>query len=429
MEKRQQALCLTDLPEEIRLDIIVRSGACPGLLTSCKLFKESYDIIIRKYPDKLADVLIARRMCHGSPRAFVGDDSGMMDRLMVKILMISVQREDYIHKFIQRILAHLFDENWTANEDDLHLVYYQLMKWMLRHKLYDMATKFFEDKTIHKRTRLIASKSYESGLSVQLSQTWSVMLYAGIEDNDWDICNYVVSKWHEEFSRYRPRSIFLFSAASGASARIMTSLMKNVSFPAEELYVAAVYAIEKNLLENVKILIQNGMDVHYGNNMKIIAWAAHYGRLEIIKMLIKLGADFRCDNYKPLKVAASLDQNGDVVRLLIEYDKNFGIDRQHAEEKAFIIAVNKGNLSNAEALLTRVNVHAGQDQALMLAVRRGDYNMVKLLAAHGADVAARDRAALEMAKKGGHTKISRYLNSIADDACTSASSTRKRNNL
>ena len=56
-----------------------------------------------------------------------------------------------------------------------------------------------------------------------------------------------------------------------------------------------VEAVGSGDLAKVKSLVENGTDVHYGNE-SALRYAGSYGQLEVVKYLVSKGADIHADN-------------------------------------------------------------------------------------------------------------------------------------
>ena len=67
----------------------------------------------------------------------------------------------------------------------------------------------------------------------------------------------------------------------------------------------------------VKLLIENGAKIHANNN-EALRWAVHEGHYDVIKLLLENGADVRAKNNEALRFA-SVKGYADVVELLKKY--------------------------------------------------------------------------------------------------------------
>ncbi|QQS40397.1 MAG: ankyrin repeat domain-containing protein [Acidobacteriota bacterium] len=158
--------------------------------------------------------------------------------------------------------------------------------------------------------------------------------------------------------------------------------------------------------------------------------AAEEGSTDEIEKLLGAGADVNCKldgDGSPL-IGASRNGHTDAVTLLLDRgaDVNMAVE---GDGSPLIAAAREGHVKIVELLLNRganVDLYVPDDEnALISASGSGKLGVVKLLVARGADINARFevklsnntgetewRTALGMARKGGHSDVVAYLESI-----------------
>jgi ankyrin repeat protein len=137
-------------------------------------------------------------------------------------------------------------------------------------------------------------------------------------------------------------------------------------------------------------------------------YASKNGHTDIVKLLIENGADIHAiDDYA--LIYASENGHTDIVNLLIEN----GADIHAKDDYALIWASKKGYIEIVKLLIENgANIHAKDDYALRWASENGHTDIVKLLIKSGADIHAKDDYALIWASANGHTDIAKLLKSI-----------------
>ena len=196
------------------------------------------------------------------------------------------------------------------------------------------------------------------------------------------------------------------------------------------LDVALFKAAERNSLEKVKPLIDQGANVNVvlqGDGTPLIA-AAREGHVEMVRLLLDSGAkpDLGVSgDGTPLQNAAQKGQR-EVVMLLLDRgaDINTGIE---GDGNPLIMASGAGHMGVVSLLLERgADIHKvinGDENAIIKAAEQGQLEMIKFLVSKGADINSRVkvdfgnggkrmeeiRTPLSQARKNGHTAVVEYL--------------------
>ena len=158
---------------------------------------------------------------------------------------------------------------------------------------------------------------------------------------------------------------------------------------------------DNRIIEIIKILIENGADIHAEEDQSFIN-ACEYCNIEIIKLLIQYGANIHAQNDKALINACYYDDI-ETVKLLIENGANI-----HAQEdQAFINACyNNENIEIVKLLIEKgANIHAQENDALIKACSNSNIEIIKLLIENDANIHAREDRALINSCSGFNKKI------------------------
>ena len=139
-------------------------------------------------------------------------------------------------------------------------------------------------------------------------------------------------------------------------------------------------AIKNNNLESVKFLLEQGANLHAGDDYAL-KLAAINGYLELVKYLLEQGANLHAENDDALRSAA-VSGHLEVVKYLLEQGANL-----HAvNDDALQLAAHNGHLKVVKHLLEQgANLHVVNNWALRWAAHKGHLNVVKCLLEHGAD--------------------------------------------
>ena len=154
----------------------------------------------------------------------------------------------------------------------------------------------------------------------------------------------------------------------------------------------------------VKILIDNGADVHMQDNYPI-RFASDNGHYDIVKLLIENGADVSSKNNYAIRLAS---RNGhyDIVELLIEN----GADVTDNDNYSIIDASKNGHYDIVELLIENgADVTANDNYPIKIASENGYYDIVKLLIDNGADVQTQNNYPIRIASENGHYDIIKLL--------------------
>jgi len=196
------------------------------------------------------------------------------------------------------------------------------------------------------------------------------------------------------------------------------------------LDVALFKAAERNALEKVRPLIEQGANVNAvlsGDGTPLIA-AAREGHIEMARLLLDSGAKPSLGlsgDGNPLQNAAQAGHR-DVVELLLDRgaDIDAGIE---GDGNALIMASGAGHVEIVTLLLDRgADIHkvvAGDENPIIKACEQGQLEVVKLLVARGADINSHVRVEygngakrieeirtpLSQARKGNHAAVVEYL--------------------
>jgi ankyrin repeat protein len=163
-------------------------------------------------------------------------------------------------------------------------------------------------------------------------------------------------------------------------------------------------AFSRGHVEIVKLLLENGADVHADNDYAL-QWASRNGYVEVVKILLENGADIHADNDLALRWASSRGYV-EVVKLLLEN----GADPHAEDDEALRRASSYGHVEVVKILLENgADVHADNDYALREASSRGYVEVVKILLENGANIHADDDYALRRASSYGHVEVVKLL--------------------
>lgn len=160
--------------------------------------------------------------------------------------------------------------------------------------------------------------------------------------------------------------------------------------------ISLIYAASEGDLEEVKILIEKGININGQDDegsTALIA-AALAGHTEIINFLISKGADINiADNYGHTALTMVVEEgNYEMANLLI----NLGADTIKGPEGTTVLMdTNAENKDLAECIINNTNInYQTSDEglsALMSAVKKGEEAKVKLLIEHKADLELKDK--------------------------------------
>jgi ankyrin repeat protein/beta-lactamase regulating signal transducer with metallopeptidase domain len=195
---------------------------------------------------------------------------------------------------------------------------------------------------------------------------------------------------------------------------------------------ALVEAAQKGRIDEVTELLDDGVDVNAvvrGDGTALLV-AARHGHRDLVRLLLDRGADPNVGvdgDGNALTMAASRGHR-DIVTMLLDRgaDVNAGVE---GDGNALIMAARHGQTDIVTFLLDRGaiidEVVPGDENALISASGAGYLDVVRLLVSRGANVNARVwaergwperqgewRTPLNMARRGGHTPVVRYLQSV-----------------
>jgi beta-lactamase regulating signal transducer with metallopeptidase domain/ankyrin repeat protein len=198
------------------------------------------------------------------------------------------------------------------------------------------------------------------------------------------------------------------------------------------LNVALLEAAQKGEIDEVAELLNDGVDVNAvirGDGTALLM-AARHGHRDLVRLLLDRGADVNIGvrgDGTALIMAARYGHR-DIVTMLLDRgaEVNAGIP---GDGNALIMAANHGHLGIVTLLLDRgaliEEIVPGDENALIGASGAGELEVVQLLVRRGANVHARVwaeqgwpdrqgewRTPLNMARRGGHTAVVRYLQSV-----------------
>ena len=183
--------------------------------------------------------------------------------------------------------------------------------------------------------------------------------------------------------------------------------------------VALKICAELGILELVKYLVEEGVDIH-ANDEDALWSSVSEGHLEVIKYLVAKGADVHHDNETPLRCAAHFG-NLDVVKYLVE-EHNANIHAKY--DSALRKSAKRGHLSVVKYLVEHdANIHAKYDYALRKSAENGHLSVVKYLLSVSADIHALDDYALRLSALDGRLNVVKFLVSqganihALDDEC------------
>jgi beta-lactamase regulating signal transducer with metallopeptidase domain/ankyrin repeat protein len=195
---------------------------------------------------------------------------------------------------------------------------------------------------------------------------------------------------------------------------------------------ALLIAAREGDRELVRLLLDRGADVNLGvsGDGNPLIMAAREGYLEIVRMLVASGADVNAGVRGDGNALIMAAREGylDIVRTLLDSgaDVNAAV---RGDGNALIMAAREGYVDIVTLLLDRgagiEEVVPGDENALISGSASGYLDVVRLLVSRGADVNARVwaevgwpvqrgewRTPLSMARRGGHSAVVRYLQSV-----------------
>ena len=159
-------------------------------------------------------------------------------------------------------------------------------------------------------------------------------------------------------------------------------------------------------LDTVKYLISKGAKVR---NADLLS-ALRKEDLDLVKLLVENGADIHFDNDQVFVMAASYDHL-DIVKYLLSK----GINIHTRNDTALIMASYHGHLEMVKLLVENgADIHAGNDAALIYTVQNNRPAIVKYLVEQGADIHADDNKLLLTAKINNFTEIHDFLLSVTN---------------
>jgi ankyrin repeat protein/beta-lactamase regulating signal transducer with metallopeptidase domain len=198
------------------------------------------------------------------------------------------------------------------------------------------------------------------------------------------------------------------------------------------LNVAIVEAAEKGDIDEVTELLSDGADVNAvvpGDGTPLLV-AARRGHRTLVRLLLDRGADANIgvDGDGNALIMAASEGHLDIVTLLIDRGADVNAAVQ-GDGNALIEAASQGHLDIVTLLLDRgalIDAEVpGDENALIGASGSGYLDVVRLLVGRGANVNARIwaeqgwpdrrgewRTPLNMARRGRHTSVVRYLQSV-----------------
>ena len=120
--------------------------------------------------------------------------------------------------------------------------------------------------------------------------------------------------WNILITRFDTNQLFLTASKKGHLEIVKLLIQNGADIHAENDY-ALRWASQEGHIEVVTFLIQNGADIH-AENEYALRWSSENGHLEIVKILIQKGADIHANDDQALRWAS---ENGhlEVVELLI----------------------------------------------------------------------------------------------------------------
>ena len=208
----------------------------------------------------------------------------------------------------------------------------------------------------------------------------------------------------------------------------------NIELDTGDLAPAVYYASQAGLSDQVKMLIEAGMDVNakggkYGNALQV---ASYLGYRDIVRILLSMGADVNAQGglYGTALQAASILERLDIAQLLLDNGSDVNV-RGGRFGCALSAACRFGNEKIVQLLLDSgadANAHGKQKNPLQLASENGHENVVKMLLEKGADINAHGKwgTALQLASENGRENVVKML--LEKGAEVNATGPRSRRN-
>nr|WBF70290.1 putative ankyrin repeat protein [Megavirus caiporensis] len=156
----------------------------------------------------------------------------------------------------------------------------------------------------------------------------------------------------------------------------------------------------------VKLLIENGIDIHIDNDFPV-RLASNHRYLDIVGLLIENGANINARDGYALRLATCKGFY-DVVKYLVENGANpyMYVGR---DSNALKIACKKGHYEIFEYLINKMdNTRVDKKNLLIIACNKRYLNIVRYLVKNGTDVNANNDA-LKIAQKRGYLEIVDFL--------------------
>lgn len=275
-------------------------------------------------------------------------------------------------------------------------------------------------------------------------------------------------KRYVNFNRYDFNHSHLYKACTNGCTEIVKFLAE-LKFNLQN-ETAFTSAVDNNHTEIVKIIIQNGVDIHYGKDYAL-KWASHFGNLDLVKFLVENGAYLYSESNTALKWAIN-QGHLDVAQFLLESGANINAGngcimkkvlctfdfelikrlislhpylRLHVDNDLIKSVVDNKNtglitakLKDYEILNTNLinavyynnvyevkkyieqgaNVHIRNNSPLQLAAANGYSEICEILIQHGADVRANGDKAVCLASKNNHLDTLKILIKASADMRT-----------
>lgn len=157
-------------------------------------------------------------------------------------------------------------------------------------------------------------------------------------------------------------------------------------------------------IETVKLLLEKGADVHAFNDEALFIASLH-GCTDIAKLLLENGANVHAENEQALRRACKYNQV-ETVRVLLQY----GADLHIFSDEIFCDCCFDGATEVVKLLLNLdVDIHAQNEAPLRNACIEGHTEIVKLLLENGADIHYMNDIPIRSACRHGHTEIVKLL--------------------
>lgn len=183
---------------------------------------------------------------------------------------------------------------------------------------------------------------------------------------------------------------------------------------------ALMYAVGNlnHHLDLVPLLLEKGSDIHIKDNdgCSALFYAARYGRMDDFELLLEKGADIEELIKKDSRVLIRAVRWGriDLVELLLEHGVEVNVTDDDGYT-ALMVAAKSGNLDLVALLLEHdadINAKNWRGTALIWVIPGGNLDMILFLLQHGADVNAQDKwgfTALMHASRTGNKDIVKLL--------------------